>query len=87
MLYIKGLNLGIADAQELANVIIKGIETGEDIGNYGLLKEYGDKRYVLNPFFCHLNPCFAYFHHFSSQFLTIFDNKFLHYFLYYLIGT
>ncbi|KAI9087756.1 ubiquinone biosynthesis monooxygenase COQ6 [Phlyctochytrium arcticum] len=44
----QGLNLGIADAQALANTIKSGLEVGQDIGHIHLLEKYMQARYVPN---------------------------------------
>ena len=44
----QGLNLGLADAKELAARVSRGLETGEDIGDTGLLRGYHQSRYVAN---------------------------------------
>ncbi|KAJ3172736.1 putative ubiquinone biosynthesis monooxygenase [Geranomyces variabilis] len=42
----QGLNLGLADAESLANVIAEGIEVGQDIGHIHLLESYATQRYA-----------------------------------------
>ncbi|KAJ3148937.1 putative ubiquinone biosynthesis monooxygenase [Geranomyces michiganensis] len=42
----QGLNLGIADAESLANVIAEGVEVGQDIGHIHLLESYAAERFA-----------------------------------------
>ena len=44
----QGLNLGLADAQSLANVMLEGMKTGEDLGHPLLLERYERERYKRN---------------------------------------
>jgi 2-polyprenyl-6-methoxyphenol hydroxylase-like FAD-dependent oxidoreductase len=44
----QGLNLGIRDADALSEIVLKGIEGGQDIGSILLLKDYERKRYYSN---------------------------------------
>lgn len=44
----QGINMGLTDASYLANVIIKNLRAGNDIGNIDLLKEYETASINLN---------------------------------------
>ncbi|TPX59897.1 hypothetical protein PhCBS80983_g02152 [Powellomyces hirtus] len=44
----QGLNLGIADAESLAEVIKEGIEVGQDLGHIHLLENYTRARFTSN---------------------------------------
>lgn len=44
----QGLNLGILDATTLAEGIVRTLQTGGDLGNGHVLKEYERERYVRN---------------------------------------
>jgi hypothetical protein len=44
----QGLNLGLADAQELARGVTAALATGRDVGHEEVLSEYGRRRYVQN---------------------------------------
>lgn len=44
----QGLNLGLADAEALANCIAKGVDHGMDIGSCWALDEYNSQRWAAN---------------------------------------
>ncbi|CAK1363783.1 unnamed protein product [Cercospora beticola] len=44
----QGLNLGLADAESLANCIAKGVDHGMDIGSCWALDEYNSQRWAAN---------------------------------------
>ncbi|KAF2717433.1 ubiquinone biosynthesis hydrox [Polychaeton citri CBS 116435] len=44
----QGLNLGLADAESLASCLVKGAETGMDIGSSWCLDEYNSQRWAAN---------------------------------------
>lgn len=44
----QGLNLGLLDASYLANIIVKNLRSGNDIGNQDLLREYETSSMNLN---------------------------------------
>ncbi|TPX69756.1 hypothetical protein SpCBS45565_g02209 [Spizellomyces sp. 'palustris'] len=44
----QGLNLGLADAESLAQSITDGLQVGQDIGHIHLLEKYAQSRYLPN---------------------------------------
>lgn len=44
----QGLNLGLLDVDSLTDVIVEGLNVGEDIGSYATLKRYEEDRYWKN---------------------------------------
>ncbi|CAO3643951.1 unnamed protein product [Cunninghamella echinulata] len=44
----QGLNQGLLDIESLTNVLVKGVQEGQDIGSIHLLKNYAADRYIRN---------------------------------------
>eukprot|EP01006_Ploeotia_vitrea_P040027 TRINITY_DN66396_c9_g1_i1.p1 TRINITY_DN66396_c9_g1~~TRINITY_DN66396_c9_g1_i1.p1 ORF type:complete len:581 (-),score=273.54 TRINITY_DN66396_c9_g1_i1:1180-2922(-) len=44
----QGLNLGIADAKALADIVVDGVTTGQDLGSLSLLQAYSEQQLKVN---------------------------------------